>query len=141
MNPTREKVESLERDIDRIRDNVGDLVGELNQRRHDAFDLRLQFHRHARGFVLVAAAMVGAIAGAIALVLARRRHRHSLVGRTVRMRHAARGWRRALGRMAAHPDRLLERGPSVSRKMAAAGGAAMASVIGKRLAMRLVSER
>jgi hypothetical protein len=140
MNPTHDKVEWLEQDVDRIRNNIGALIGELNQRRHEVFDLKLQFRRHRRGFVLVAVAVVGSIAGGIAFVLSRWRHRHSLAGRALRMRHAARGWRRALGRMVAHPDRLLERGPSVSRKVAAAGGAAMASVLGKRLAKRLVSE-
>jgi hypothetical protein len=140
MNSTWDKVESLERDIDLIRNNVGELVGELNQRRHDAFDLRLQFHRHARGFVVFAAAFLCAVAGVIALAISRRRHHRSLTGRARRLGRAARGFRAAVGRAVSHPDRVAERGPSVTRKVAAAGGAAMASVLGKKLARRLVSE-
>ena len=140
MNLTRDKVEWLEQDIDRIRNNIGAVIGELNQRRHDAFDLKLQFRRHARAFVLVVAAMVGSLAAVVALGLARRRHRHSLVGRAHHARRAAHRLRRALGHFVAHPDRLMDRAPSVTRKVAAAGGAAMASVLGKRLARRLVSE-
>jgi hypothetical protein len=139
MNAEREKVESLEKDVERIRDNIGALVGELNQRRHDAFDLKLQFRRHTRGFVVVVAALAASIAGAIALAISRRHRRRSLTGRLRRLRAALHHMRRTAGRIVAHPDRLGQ-GPSVTRKVAAAGGAAMASVLGKRLAKRLVSE-
>jgi hypothetical protein len=140
MNPTKDKVEGLEHDVDLIRNNIGDLLGELNHRRHEAFDLKLQFHRHARGFFLVAFALVGAIAGTIALALARRNRRRSLVGRARHVRKAARNLREALGRVVAHPDRIAGGGQGVTGKVAAAGGAAMASVLGKKLAQRLVSE-
>lgn len=139
MNAEREKVEHLEKDVERIRDNIGALIGELNQRRHDAFDLKLQFRRHTRGFVVVVAALVCSIAGSIAFALARRRRRRSLTGRARRLQMAMHRLRRTFGRIVAHPDRL-EHGPGVTRKVAAAGGAAMASVLGKRLAQRLVSE-
>ena len=69
MNPTKDKVEGLEHDVDLIRNNIGDLLGELNHRRHEAFDLKLQFHRHARGFFLVAFALVGAIIVATLLLV------------------------------------------------------------------------
>jgi hypothetical protein len=46
---------------------------------------------------------------------------------------------RALRRILAHPEKLGEGRPSIPRKAVAAGGSAMASVLGKRLAQRLVS--
>jgi hypothetical protein len=46
--------------------------------------------------------------------------------------------RKALRRISAHPEQLAGP-PSVSRKVAAAGGSAIASALGKRLARRLVS--
>ncbi|HXU03807.1 MAG TPA: hypothetical protein VN903_22735 [Polyangia bacterium] len=126
------EVEQLEHDVDLIRTNLGELVGELNQRRHDALDLRLQFQRHAGRVILVGAALIAMVAGGIMLAIARSRHRRSLRGRATRLGQAL---RRAL----AHPEHLAERRPSVARKIAAAGGGAMASAFGKRLASRLVS--
>ena len=140
MNAEREKVEHLEKDVERIRDNIGALIGELNQRRHDAFDLKLQFRRHRQGFVVVVAALACSIAGTIALLFARRRRRRSFTGRARHLRLAMHRLRRTFGRIVAHPDRL-EHGPTVSHKVAAAGGAAIASVLGKNLAKRLVSEK
>jgi hypothetical protein len=132
MTNGRNDVERLEHDVDRIRSNIGELVRELDFRRHEAFDLKLQFRRHGRRLVLIGTAIVGLVAGAIALAIARRRRRHSVRARVA-------GLRAALRRIAAHPERVAESTPSATRKMAAAGGAAIASVLGKRLAKRLVS--
>jgi len=127
-----DEVDALERDVDRIRSNIGELIRELNHRRHEAFDLRLQFQRHAARVILAGAAMVAVFAGAIALAVARRRRRRSIGARVTRLRAALR-------RISAHPEDLAGRQPSVTRKVAAAGGSAVASVLGKRLARRLVS--
>ncbi|HEY5451745.1 MAG TPA: hypothetical protein VIQ54_23480 [Polyangia bacterium] len=132
MSSAREEVEDLERDVDQIRANLGELVGELNQRRHDAFDLRLQFRQHAGRMILVGAALLAVMAGGIVLAVARLRQRRSLRYRAGRFGQA---FRRAL----AHPEHLAETQPSVSRKIAAAGGSALAAAMGKRLARRLVS--
>ncbi len=132
MNNTGNDVESLEREVDRIRDNIGALVRELNHRRHDAFDLKLQFRQHAGRLVLVGVAFAALIAGSIALGLARVRRRRSIRVRVGRLRDALR-------RISAHPERVAERQPNVPRKVLAAGGTAIASVLGKKLAKRLVS--
>jgi hypothetical protein len=128
-----ENVDALEHDVDRIRNNIGELIRELNYRRHEAFDLKLQFQRHAARVIVAGAAMVAVVAGAIALAVARRRRRRSIGARVTRLREALR-------RISAHPEHLAERQPSVSRKMAAAGGSAIASVLGKRLVKRLVAD-
>ena len=132
MTVEGDEVDALERDVDRIRSNIGELIRELNHRRHEAFDLRLQFQRHAARVILAGAAMVAVFAGAIALAVARRRRRRSIGARVTRLRAALR-------RISAHPEDLAGRQPSVTRKVAAAGGSAVASVLGKRLARRLVS--
>jgi len=131
MNPEGDEVDALERDVDRIRTNIGELIRELNHRRHEAFDLKLQFQRHAARVILAGAAMFAVLAGALAVAVARRRRRRSIGARVTRLRAALR-------RISAHPEQL-GRPPSVSRKMAAAGGSAIASVLGRRLAKRLVS--
>jgi hypothetical protein len=135
------KVETLEHDVDQIRNNIGELVRELNHRRHEAMDLRLQMHRNPRRLLMIGVMIVGIVAGGIALALNRRRRRHSLRGRAHRLRGAAGHLREAVRRIVAHPERVAERGPSVARKVAAAGGGAIASVLGKRLAGRLVLPR
>jgi hypothetical protein len=132
MNAEGDEVDALERDVDRIRNNIGELIRELNYRRHEAFNLKLQFQRHAARVILAGAAMVAVVAGAIALAVARRRRQRSIGARVTRLR-------KALRRISAHPEQLAERQPSVSRKVAAAGGSAIASVLGRRLAKRLVS--
>jgi hypothetical protein len=132
MNNEHE-VDELEREVDRIRGNIGELIRELNHRRHEAMDLRLQLREHAGRVLLVGAVVVATIAGGIALVIARVRRRRSIRVRVGQLRAALR-------RLSKHPERLAsDKGPSVSRKVAAAGGSAIASVLGKRLARRLVS--
>jgi len=39
MTVEGEEVDALERDVDRIRNNIGELIRELNYRRHEAFDV------------------------------------------------------------------------------------------------------
>ena len=75
MNAEGDEVDALERDVDRIRNNIGELIRELNYRRHEAFDLKLQFQRHAARVILAGAAMFAVVAGAIVLAVARQRRR------------------------------------------------------------------
>jgi hypothetical protein len=132
MSDARQEVDQLERDVDLIRSNLGDLIGELNHRRRDALDIRLQFRHHAGRLLLVSAVVLAMVAGGIALGLSRVRRRRSLRGRVGRLG-------KALRRALAHPEHLAERRPSVPRKIAAAGGSALATAVGKRIASRLVS--
>jgi hypothetical protein len=132
MSDTRQGVGQLEHDVDLIRANLGDLVGELNNRRRDALDIRLQFQRHAGRLVLVGVVVVAMVAGGIALFVSGLRRRRSLRSRADRLG-------KALRRAVAHPEHLAERRPSVPRKIAAAGGSAVAAAIGKKIASRLVS--
>jgi hypothetical protein len=131
-HPTEADARVLEHNIDEMRDHLGDLLSELNRRRRDAMNLRLQLQRRPAAVVLAAVAVVGAIAGLVALAVTHWHRRRSLVGRAGRMRVALR-------RIAAHPELLAEPEATVSHKIAAAGGTALASVLAKQLAKRLVS--
>ena len=132
MSGERQEVERLEHDVDQIRGQIGSLVRELDHRRHAAFDLRLQFRHHAGRLVVVGVALCAIVAGGVAYVAARLRRRRSIRMRVNRLRDALR-------RIGAHPERVAERTPKVSRKMLAAGGSAIAAAVGKRIAKRLVS--
>jgi hypothetical protein len=131
-HPTEADAVGLEHDLDAAREHLGDLLGELNRRRKDALNLRLQLQRRPVAVVVTAVAVVGAIAGVVALVVSRWHHRRSLVGRAERMRLA-------LHRITRHPELLADPEPPLSHKIAAAGGTAVASVLGKQIAKRLVS--
>jgi hypothetical protein len=132
MSDGRQEVGKLENDVDLIRANIGDLIGELNHRRRDVLDIRLQFQRHAGRLVLAGAVLIGIVAGGIALFVSSVRRRRSW---RVRADHLGKALRRAV----AHPEHVAERRPSVPRKIAAAGGSAIASAIGKRIASRFIS--
>ncbi|HEY7375601.1 MAG TPA: hypothetical protein VIF57_25815 [Polyangia bacterium] len=132
MSNGREEVDRLQHEVDGIRGNIGALMRELNQRRHDAVDLKLQLHRHPARLVIAGVAVLALVAGGIAYVVARMRRRRSIKGRVLRLREA-------LHRISAHPERVAERKPTVSRKVLAAGGSAVATAIGKRFAKRFVS--
>ena len=114
-----------------IRGRLDDLVGELDHRRHDAFDVKRQLRQHWGVVLLLGAAAVGVVAGAAALRARRDRRVAAALAK-------ARGLRGALGRIFDHPERVAQPAPSVPRKVAAAGGGTLASVLARRLAQRLV---
>jgi hypothetical protein len=117
-------------EIDMLRNELGGLVAELDRRRHEALDLRLQAKKHpvlAAAVATVAALVVG---GVIAFVV---RARHERRRPAVRAREA----RRALSRLFDHPDRVAAE-PSVANKIATAAGAALATAVAKRLLDRTV---
>ena len=128
-DPARAADRLLE-DIHTIRGNLGSLIGELDQRRRRAFDVRLQARRHPVATVAAAVAVLGMLGGAIALGLSLRRRRRS-------PRARAHALREALERMIRDPRRVAKESPSVGRKILAAGGTAVASALGKQMIQRL----
>jgi hypothetical protein len=119
----------LENEVETIRIHLADLVGELDYRRHQLFNLR----RHPVTLVLAAAAAATLLGGGIALLVRHRRRRRSLLRRALRFRSA-------LDRMSQHPERVARETPNVPRKILAAGGTTLASLVAKRLATRMFSK-
>jgi hypothetical protein len=71
---------AIERDIDHLRDRLDGMVSELDRRRHEAFDVRLQLRRHATAVATVG--VVGAVllvGGFVAWRNARRRQNQLLI--------------------------------------------------------------
>jgi hypothetical protein len=127
---TNMTTDALQRDIEEIRGRLGGMVRELEHRRHDLFDVRKQLNRHVIPLALTGLALLGLAAGGVALAAHRRRQREALGARLGRLR-------RALARMIDKPERVAG-APSPERKIATAGAAAIASVVGKRLAERAI---
>ena len=127
----------IEREIWNIRGNISDLIHELDCRRREALDVRLQFRRHPVTATAVAVALLGGLALVATLVVHRvhlRRERHRLPSRLGRLRAG-------LGRLIEDPDAVAPRQPSLQRRVATAGGGALATQLGRQLAKRLVHAR
>jgi hypothetical protein len=118
----QQEVERLAQEVDAARASLGQLVGHLDRKRH-ALTRKLPL-------VLISAALVGVVLGGIALAVARRRRRQALPSKLERLRAA-------LGRIAAHPERL---GSTTTgyRKIATGAATAGGSVLAKHLAKKLL---
>jgi hypothetical protein len=118
-------------EIDLIRHELGGLVAELDRRRHEAFDLRLQAKKHPVLVAAVATLAALLVGGGIAVAVrnARVRRRPSTRAREVRD---------AFFRIADHPRRVASQ-PSIGNKIATAVGVAVATALAKRLLERTVS--
>lgn len=82
--------ERLREDIDATHRRLEGLLGELDRRRREAFDIRLQMRRHPVIFIAGAALALGAVGGGTALAIARlrrlqRRRLHSPSLRLMRL--------------------------------------------------------
>jgi hypothetical protein len=121
----------IEKDITSIRDEIGELVDELDRRRREIFDVRLQMKRHpvATGFAgFAAAALLG---GAVAMLIynSRRKQRASYKAKQLKV---------AFGRMVEHPERVARGEPPPGEKILAAVGTAVATLLVKRALERAV---
>jgi hypothetical protein len=116
--------EKLDRRLELIRGHLGDLVSELDRRRH----------RAGKPLVIgVGVLAVVSLASVGGVMLWRRQHRR---------RRAVRQWIDALKRAVAHPDRVAPRKqePSLPKKILAAAAASVASLLARRWAARLVAK-
>jgi hypothetical protein len=125
-----EHADELEREVAGLRGRLGAIIGELSQRRHDAFDVGLQVRRHPVPTVLGTALVLGVVGLGIAALVNHRRRARSVRARVVHLR-------RALGRLAAPAARSA---PGIGGKLVMAGGAAVASTLGRRLGKTLFGE-
>jgi hypothetical protein len=75
-----ERPREIEREIESIREDLDGLVGELDRRRHEALDWRLQARRHRRQ-LWIAAGVVGVAVLGLALLRSRRQQSRLASGR------------------------------------------------------------
>jgi hypothetical protein len=123
-NGKAEVPEVIEGRIGLLRHELGDLVAELDRRRHEATDIRLQIKRHPLIAGAAAVTVAAAVGGIIAFAVWNARRRERPVER-------ARRARRAMQRLMDDPDHMA-REPSVTEKILAAAGTAAASLLIKR---------
>jgi hypothetical protein len=118
-------------EITTLRGDIGDLVAELDRRRREAFDVRLQLRRHPVAASVAGLTVAAVLGGTVALLVynARRKQRTT---------YKAQQFRVALGRMMKYPDRVARGEPPPSEKILAAIGTAAATLLVKRALERAV---
>jgi hypothetical protein len=118
-------------EISTLRNEIGDLVGELDRRRREAFDVRAQLRRHPLAATLAGVGLAAVLGGAVALLVynGRRKQRRSYKAQQLRV---------AVNRMMKHPERVARGEPPPSEKILAAIGTAAATLLVKRALERAV---
>jgi hypothetical protein len=128
----RETVRQLEGQITMVRDELGELVAELDRRRHEALDVKLQVRRHAPEITLTSVALIGAAAGLVWLNVWRGRRRQRLSARAGRLQQA-------MSRMIERPERVAAE-PTVAMKIFAAAASTAAPTLIRKVLERVVQQ-
>jgi hypothetical protein len=124
----RKAARELETEITEIRSRLGRSLAELDRRRHELTDVRLQIERHPMAAV-AAGAVVLALAGGVAYAVWASRQRNRPISKARRLKHA-------LSRMIEEPHKVAKSEPSVPEKILAAAGTAAATILVKKLMER-----
>jgi hypothetical protein len=101
------QTQQLEREIETLRDDMGGIVHEIDRRRHELTDWRLQLHRHRNKLI--------AVGSGLALWAGMRIWRHR---RRARPEERARRLEAALERILENPDALAPKKPGMAGHVA-----------------------
>jgi putative intracellular protease/amidase len=126
-----DQVRRVSGEIDMLRGDLANLVAELDRRRHEMFDLRLQARRHPVLLASVAAGAALLLGAGIAVAVRSRRERQRPVNR-------AREVRRAMARLVEHPEDVAAK-PTIREAIISAVGVAIATTLARRLVDRVVA--
>jgi hypothetical protein len=126
LAPRDRDPEELQREVVAARVGLERLLGELNRRRHQFFDVR----RHPVPLILGTLAVTAAIGGVVTLFVLHRRRRNEWPRRVHRLR-------RSIAAAIRHPDRNHDE-PTAAHKIGVAGGTAAASLLAKAATKRFL---
>jgi hypothetical protein len=118
----RENARQLEGEIAVLRDELTGLVAELDRRRHELTDFKLQARRHVEGVTLTGVSLLASTAGFVWLSIRRSRRRNLARAKMGRLREA-------VSRMVDRPDRVAAEPGIPARILTAAANAAVATAI------------
>ena len=122
----QETVRQLSGEIVTLREDLARLVAELDRRRHEALDVKLQVKRHALGVLLTGAAAVAAALGLRWLGTRRARPHRGLLAKAHQVRDG-------LSRIVEKPERVAAKRTALTEILTAAANAAVAIGIKKVL--------
>jgi hypothetical protein len=123
----------IEAEVDAVRSELTTLVAELDRRRHELFDVKLQLRRHVLPVVLTTLVGSAALAAAVALGVRRSRRRRTLPARGRRVSEA-------VGRLLDHPERVATE-PTIVERIAATAGSTLAVYLVKLALDRVLARR
>lgn len=115
----------IERDIEHLRTRLDKSLAELDRRRHELTDVRLQLQRHP-GVFIGAGAVVALMIGGVAFAVWRSRKREELPQKAKRLRIA-------VGRAVDHPKKVARGDAPVWEKIVAAVGTTIAVNLTKKV--------
>jgi hypothetical protein len=126
----------IEGEISDIRGRLDQSLAELDRRRHEATDVKLQIQRHP-AVVAAAGGVVLLLLGGVAYAIWAAHRRDQPVNKARRLRLA-------VSRMIDQPQKVAKPEPTVPEKILAAAGTAAATILTKKLierAMNSVGQR
>ena len=118
------KPREIETEIDHLRTRLDTSLAELDRRRHELTDVKLQLRRHPR-VVLGAGAAVALLLAGVAFALWRAHEREKPLAKAHR-------FRLALGRAVAKPERAAKSESGVGQKILASVGTTIAAALAKK---------
>ena len=119
---------AIEREIEYLRTRLDRSLAELDRRRHELTDIRLQMRKHPAVFIGAGVA-VALMLGGVGFAIYRSRKREELPQKAKRLRTA---FRRAVE----EPEKVARAEPPVWQKMAAAVGTTIAVSLAKKMVER-----
>jgi len=122
----------IEGEIAEIRGRLDQSLAELDRRRHEATDVKLQIRRHP-GAVAVAGGVVLLLLGGVAYAIWAAQKRERPVNKAKRLKLA-------LSRMIDDPQKVAKAEPTVPEKILAAAGTAAATILTKKIIERAMNE-
>ena len=126
---TGETPEQLERDVQEIRVEMNGLVGELDRRRHELLDWRLQLRKHALALTIGVGGLVCVVSGLAAIAAARKHRRQRLVAKIEL-------FRRAISRMVEHPELVARPQRGLGTAALSAAASALIGASARAIAQR-----
>jgi hypothetical protein len=118
----------IERDIEHLRTRLDHSLAELDRRRHELTDVRLQMRKHPAVFIC-AGAVVVLMLGGVGYAIYRSRKRHELPRKASRLRLA-------LGRAVDNPHKVARSEPPPWQKILTAVGTTIAVSLAKKMVER-----
>ncbi len=118
----------IERDIEHLRVRLDHSLAELDRRRHELTDVRLQMQRHP-GVFIGAGVLVVAMLGGVGYAIYRSRKRQELPQKARRLRIA-------IGRAVDKPQYVARGEPPIWEKIVAAVGVTVATSLAKKMVER-----
>ena len=126
----QESTRQLDGEIAALREELAGLVAELDRRRHELLDVKLQARRHAFGMAVTSVALLATASGFVWLGSWNSRRRRTTLSRVGRLREA-------ISRVIDRPERVAAEPGVPARILTAAANAAVATVIKRILARGL----